>query len=78
MAVFIMEERLKELYLCEIERAQLDFDGDPEYQKYYTQAEALWEGGDMPYSLYRLLDTSNFLAFVHGFRLGVGLREMAL
>ena len=43
-----MEENLKELYLHEIERSRLDFDSDPEYQAYYTQAEALWEGGDMP------------------------------
>lgn len=73
-----MEERLKELYFREIERSCLDFDGDPEYRKYYTQAQALWEGGDMPYSLYRLLDTANFLAFAHGFRLGAGLREMGV
>ncbi len=73
-----MEERLKELYIREIERSCLDFDSDPEYRKYYTQAEALWEGGDMPRALYHLLDTANFLAFVHGFQLGVGLRKMAL
>ena len=47
-----MEENLKELYLHEIERSRLDFDSDPEYQAYYTQAEALWEGGDTPLSYF--------------------------
>ena len=37
-----MEEKLKELYLLETSRSGLDFDRDPEYKKYYTQAEALW------------------------------------
>ena len=43
-----MEETLRELYIRETSRDGLDFDSDPEYQAYYTQAEALWEGGDMP------------------------------
>lgn len=68
-----MQEKLKELYLQEIDRSRLNFDGDPEYQTYYTQAQTLWEGGDMPYSIYRLLDAGNFLSFAHGFRLGMEL-----
>lgn len=68
-----MEEKLKELYFQEIEQFRLDFDRDPEYQAYYTQAEALWEGGDMPEPFYRLLDAGNFRSFVHGFRLGAEL-----
>ena len=68
-----MEEILKELYIQEIDQSRLDFDHDPEYQAYYTQAQQLWEGGDIPYSIYRLLDTSNFLSFAHGFRLGMEL-----
>ena len=68
-----MEENLKELYLHEIERSRLDFDSDPEYQAYYTQAEALWEGEDMPAAVFHLLETSNFLSFAHGFRLGARL-----
>ncbi len=68
-----MEEKLKVLYDQEIERAQLDFDRDPEYQSYYTQAAALWEGRDMPAAVFHLLDTSNFLSFAHGFRLGARL-----
>lgn len=39
-----MEENLRELYIRETSRDGLDFDSDPEYQAYYTQAEALWEG----------------------------------
>lgn len=68
-----MKETLKELYIREIERARLDFDSDPEYQTYYTQAEALWEGEDMPASFFHLLDTGSFLSFAHGFRLGAEL-----
>lgn len=68
-----MKERLRELYLREIETSRLDFDSDPEYKHYYTQAEALWEGGDMPGAVFDLLDASDFLAFAHGFRLGMGM-----
>ena len=68
-----MEETLKELYIRETSRNGLDFDSDPEYQAYYTQAEALWKGGDMPHSIHNLLDASNFLSFTHGFRLGMEL-----
>ena len=68
-----MEEKLKELYNQEIDQSRLDFDGDPEYQAYYTQAKALWEGGEMPKSFYHLLDAGNFLSFAHGFRLGLEL-----
>ena len=68
-----MEETLRELYIRETSRDGLDFDSDPEYQAYYTQAEALWEGGEMPKSFYDLLDAGNFLSFAHGFRLGAQL-----
>ena len=68
-----MEEQLRELYIREIDLSRLDFEGGPRYQTYYTQAEALWEGGDMPEPFYHLLDTWNFLAFAHGFRLGARL-----
>ncbi|RKI66517.1 hypothetical protein D7V91_12260 [bacterium 1xD42-67] len=68
-----MKGILKELYIQEIERSRLDFERDPEYQTYYTQAQALWEGGDMPCPIHRLLDISGFLSFAHGFRLGVRL-----
>ncbi len=68
-----MEETLRELYIRETSRDGLDFDSDLEYQAYYTQAEAFWEGGDMPAALFHLLDTSNFLSFAHGFRLGAQL-----
>lgn len=68
-----MEEKLKELYIQETRQPGLDFDSDPDYQKYYTQAEALWEGEDMPAAVFHLLDTSNFLSFAHGFRLGARL-----
>lgn len=72
-----MEEILKGLYMREIDQSRLDFDRDPEYQAYYTQAEELWEGEDMPKPFYHLLDAGNFLSFVHGFRLGVQLAGWA-
>ena len=68
-----MKEKLKELYIQEIDLSRLDFDHDPEYQANYTQAETLWEGGDMPEPLYCLLDAGNFLSFARGFRLGMEL-----
>ena len=68
-----MEENLKALYIREIVQSRLDFDRDPDYQAYYTQAEALWEEGDMPSAVFHLLDTSSFLSFAHGFRLGAEL-----
>lgn len=68
-----MEETLRELYIRETSRDGLDFDSDPAYQAYYTQAEALWEGKELPAALFHLLDTSNFLSFAHGFRLGAQL-----
>ena len=54
-----MKERLRELYIQEIETSRLDFESDPEYQHYYTQAEALWEGEDMPEEVLRLLDAGS-------------------
>ena len=68
-----MEETLRELYIRETSRDGLDFDSDPEYQAYYTQTEALWEGGEMPPIFFHLLDTSNSLAFAHGLRTGLNL-----
>lgn len=72
-----MEEQLKALYDQEIEQSRLDFDSDPAYQAYYTQAEALWEGGDMPAAVFHLLEISSFLSFTHGFRLGMDLARWA-
>ena len=68
-----MEETLRALYFQETSQSGLDFGLDPEYQQYYTQAEALWEDGEMPAAVFHLLETSNFLSFAHGFRLGARL-----
>ena len=72
-----MKEKLRELYIREIDQFRLDFDHDPDYQACYTQAEELWKGKDIPEALYHLLDTSNFLSFAHGFRLGLELASWA-
>ena len=66
-----MKETLRALYNQEVERARLDFDGDRDYQAYYTQSQALWKEGDMPEPFFHLLDASNYLAFSHSFRLGM-------
>ena len=68
-----MEEKLKELYFQELDQSRLDFDNNPEYQAYYTQAQQLWEGGDMPAALVHLLETRNLISFAHGFQLGARL-----
>ena len=68
-----MNEQIKALYHLETESSRLDFEQDPDYQLYYTQAQALWEGGEMPSAFFHLLDTSNYLAFAHGLRTGLNL-----
>ena len=70
-----MEEKLKALYIQEVNQSRLDFDRDPEYQMYYTQAEELWEEGDIPPSIFHLLERSDFLSFACGLRLGLELAE---
>ena len=68
-----MTELLQTLYWQEIDTARLNFEADPAYQTYFTQSQAIWEGADMPEPLFHLLETSNYLSFAHGFRLGLGL-----
>lgn len=72
-----MEERIRELCIRESNTDHLDFDRDPEYQAYYTQAQALWEGGEMPEAIYHLLEAGNFFSFAQGFRLGLALAGWA-
>lgn len=73
-----MNEQLKALYDLEIEQARLDFDRNPDYQNCLAQVQDLWEGEDMPPSLFQLLEVSNFLSFAHAFRLGLRMgREAA-
>ena len=66
-----MDHYLHELYHTEIDQANLNFDADPEYRAYLTQAEALCPEGALPSEWFRLLDQSNFLSFSHGVRLGM-------
>ena len=75
-----MKSLIQELYYQEIDQAHLDFDGDPDYQKYLTQAKAVWQDEDMPQPIFDLLDHANFLSFAHGVQFGMrlaawGLRE---
>ena len=72
-----MVEHLQELYRHEIDQARLNFEADPAYRAYFTQSQVLWEGADMPESLFHLLETSNCLSFSHGFRLGLRLGRWA-
>lgn len=72
-----MKQLLQELYWQEIDKARLNFEADPAYRDYLTQSQALWEDQDMPDPIFHLLDTSNFLSFVHGFRLGLELGRWA-
>ena len=77
-----MVEKIQELYFQAVDRGELDFDGDPDYQKYLTQAKAVWQDEDMPDSIFNLLDHANFLSFAHGVQLGMrlavwGLKEKA-
>jgi len=65
-----MEKTLKELYKRETAQ-RLDFDQDPDYQKYYAQVLTLLGENDLPFPLFHLLETSNYLSFAHAFRLGL-------
>ncbi len=77
--MIILSSIIEDLYFLEIDRAHLDFDGDPEYQTYLAQSELLWQDPDMPEPIFRLLDRANLLSFAHGFRLALELagRESA-
>lgn len=68
-----MTQIIKELYFLETDQARLDFDHDPIYRTYLTQAEEIWKEHDMPKSIFHLLERSNFLSFSHGFQLGMGM-----
>ena len=75
-----MVEKIQELYFQAVDRGELDFDGDPDYQKYLTQAKAVWQDEDMPQPIFDLLDHANYLSFAHGVQFGMrlavwGLRE---
>ena len=75
-----MVEKIQELYFQAVDRGELDFDGDPDCQKYLTQAKAVWQDEDMPQPIFDLLDHANFLSFAHGVQFGMrlaawGLRE---
>ena len=73
----VVKQMLQELYWQEIDTARLNFEADPAYQTYFTESQAIWEGADMPEPLFHLLETSNYLSFAHGFRLGLHLGRWA-
>ena len=73
-----LNDTIKKLYYYEIDRAQLDFDADLDYQK--DMATALDELGcqELSPALLSLLNTANQISFTHGFRLGLSLMRWAL
>lgn len=73
-----MNDYIYQLYVQENDSRNLDFDNDPSYRRYYHQAQLFWGSQDIPDPIFRLLDTSNFLSFSHGLRLGARLALWAL
>lgn len=70
-----MDNQLKEFYEDEVDRGHLNFEAYPEYIDLLCQSEALFPGGDLPKPIFDLLDTSNFISFAHGLKLGLRLKR---
>ena len=69
-----MDHYLHALYHAEIDRASLDFDADPQYQAYLSQAEALWPDGELPSVFSNFLIPATFSASPTAFGWGWGWR----
>lgn len=72
-----MDKQLQEFFFSEMEQGRLDFDADPVYSDLLAQSVALFPDGDLPRPLFDLLDVSNRISFVHGFRQGLRLERWA-
>ena len=70
-----MDEQIRELYINEQEQGRLIYEKFPEYDDLLRQSLTLFPGGDLPKVVFELLETSNCIAFAHGLRLGLRLRQ---
>lgn len=72
-----MKRYLEALYFMEVDSARLNFERDGRYQKALSQVYSLLGEEDLPAPVFRLLDVSNRISFVHGLLLGLRLRRWA-
>ena len=72
-----MDKLLTELYYQEVESARLDFDADPDYAQAMARTLQVLPARELPQELLSLVDVSNRLSFLHGFRLALALKEWA-
>ena len=72
-----MDEQVKELFFGEVDRHRLNFDAVPEYGDLLRQSEALFPDGDLPKTIFQLLETANRISFAHGLKLGLKLTRWA-
>ena len=72
-----MNEQIQELYLNEQEQGRLVYENFPEYDDLLRQSLTLFPGEELPKIIFDLLETSNCIAFAHGLRLGLRLRQWA-
>ena len=70
-----MDKQLQELYLNEQEQGRLVFEDFSEYVDLLHQSLALFPDKEMPEAVFRLLETSNCIAFAHGLRFGLRLKQ---
>lgn len=72
-----MNEQIQELYFNEQDQGRLVYENFPEYDDLLQQSLALFPNEDLPKVIFDLLETSNYIAFAHGLRLGLRLRQWA-
>ena len=72
-----MNEQIQELYLNEQEQGRLVYESFPEYDNLLRKSLPLFPDEELPKVIFDLLETSNCIAFAHGLRLGLRLRQWA-
>lgn len=70
-----MNEQIQELYFLEQERGRLVYENFPEYEALLRQSLPLFPGEELPKVIFDLLETSNCIAFAHGLRFGLKLKQ---
>lgn len=70
-----MNEQIQELYFNEQEQGRLVYENFPEYDGLLQQSLTLFPGEEMPKVVFDLLETSNCIAFAHGLRFGLRLKQ---
>lgn len=72
-----MNRQLQEFFFAEQEQGRLNFESFPEYNHLLHQSLVLFPDGDLPAPIFDLLETTNFISFAHGLKLGLQLRKWA-